>query len=172
MVADARVALAFASAAFYGRPSESVDVVGITGTNGKTTTAYLLDSICVAAGQRTGLIGTVETRIAGRALVQPAERPPNPPTCRRFSPRCGTRASTACAMEVSSHAIDLHRVDGMRFAVAAFTNLTQDHLDYHHTLEEYFSVKRRLFTDFDCEARVVNIDDPFGVGLANELGAD
>jgi UDP-N-acetylmuramoyl-L-alanyl-D-glutamate--2,6-diaminopimelate ligase len=74
-------------------------------------------------------------------------------------------------MEVSSHAIDLHRVDALRFSVGAFTNLTQDHLDFHHTVEDYFSVKKRLFTELDCEARVVNIDDPFGAGLADELGA-
>jgi len=169
VVDDARVALAFASAEFFGRPSESVDVVGITGTNGKTTTTYLVDSILRAAGMTTGLIGTVETRVAGQRRVSGRTTPESADVQRLFAEMRDIGVD-ACAMEVSSHAIDLHRVDAMRFAVAAFTNLTQDHLDFHHTIEEYFAVKRRLFTDLDCEARVVNIDDPFGLGIANELG--
>ncbi len=170
VVDDARVALAFASAEFYGRPSESVDIVGITGTNGKTTTAYLVDSIAMAAGNITGLVGTVETRVAGQRKAA-GRTTPESADVQALLAEMRDAGAAVCAMEVSSHAIDLHRVDGMRFAVAAFTNLTQDHLDFHHTIEEYYSVKKRLFTEFDCEARVVNIDDPFGMGIANELGA-
>jgi len=169
VVEDTRVALAYASAEFHGRPSESIDVVGITGTNGKTTTTYLLDTILRAAGHVTGIIGTVETRIAG--APQAASRTtPEAADIQTLFANMRDAGATACTVEVSSHAIELHRVDAVRFAVAAFTNLTQDHLDFHHTIEEYYSVKRRLFSDFDCEARVVNIDDPFGLGIANEFG--
>jgi len=169
VVDDTRIALAYASAEFYGRPSENLDVVGITGTNGKTTTTYLVDSIARAGGHSTGLMGTVETRVgdqrraAGRTTPEAAD-------VQALFAEMREAGATICAMEVSSHAIDLHRVDAVRFAVAAFTNLTQDHLDFHHTIEEYFSVKKRLFNELDCEARVVNVDDPFGVGIANEIG--
>jgi len=169
VVDDSRTALAFASAEFYGRPSEDVDVVGITGTNGKTTTAYLVDSIARAAGHVTGLVGTVETRVAGERRAS-GRTTPEAADVQELLAEMRDAGATVCAMEVSSHAIDLHRVDSTRFAVAAFTNLTQDHLDFHHTIEEYFSVKMRLFTELDCEARVVNVDDPFGLGIANEVG--
>ncbi|MHB9003088.1 MAG: UDP-N-acetylmuramoyl-L-alanyl-D-glutamate--2,6-diaminopimelate ligase [Coriobacteriia bacterium] len=168
LVPDSRVALAHASARFYGDPSGSIDVVGITGTNGKTTTVYLTDSILRTAGRTTGLVGTVETRVAGERL--PSERTtPESADLHALFARMRDAGVTAVSMEVSSHAIDLHRVDAVRFAVAAFTNLTQDHLDYHHTLEEYYAVKRRLFTGFDVGQRVVNIDDRLGAGLALEL---
>jgi UDP-N-acetylmuramoyl-L-alanyl-D-glutamate--2,6-diaminopimelate ligase len=168
VVDDARAALASASASLFQHPSRGMDVVGITGTNGKTTTTYLVDGILRAAGRRTGLIGTVETRIAGER--QPSARTtPESYDLQVLLARMRDAGVTGCAMEVSSHAIDLHRVDAMRFAVAAFTNLTQDHLDFHHTIEEYFSVKRRLFTEFDVGAFVVNVDDPFGVGIAAEV---
>ena len=167
-VADTRVALALASAAFYGFPSRDLDVIGITGTNGKTTTTYLLDAILRAAGRTTGVIGTVETRIAGQRTSASRTTPESSDLQALLADMREARVS-ALSMEVSSHAIDLHRVDGVQFAVAAFTNLTQDHLDYHHTLEEYFSVKRRLFTDFAVGARVINIDDPLGADMAAEL---
>ncbi len=170
VVDDSRVALAYAAGEFHDRPSEAIDVIGITGTNGKTTTTYLLDSILRAAGHLTGMIGTVETRVgderrsAGRTTPESAD-------VQALLAEMRDQGVSAVSMEVSSHAIDLHRVDALRFSVGAFTNLTQDHLDFHHTIEEYFSVKKRLFTDLDCEARVINIDDPFGMGLANEIGA-
>jgi UDP-N-acetylmuramoyl-L-alanyl-D-glutamate--2,6-diaminopimelate ligase len=168
LVSDSRVALALASAEFFGNPSKSMDLVGITGTNGKTTTTYLLDSIMRAAGRTTGIVGTVETRVAGETI--PASRTtPESSDLEALLARMRDAGVSAAALEVSSHAIDLHRVDGLRFAVVAFTNLTQDHLDYHKTLDEYFSVKRRLFMDFDVGARVVNIDDPTGARLAAEL---
>ena len=168
VVADTRVALALAAARFYGDPSSAVDVIGITGTNGKTTTTYILDAILRRAGRRTGVIGTVETRIGDERL--PASRTtPESSDLQALIARMRDQGVSALSMEVSSHAIDLHRVDGVRFAVAAFTNLTQDHLDYHHTLEEYLSVKRRLFTDFAVGVRVVNIDDPLGADIAHEI---
>ncbi len=170
VVPDTRRALALASARFYGEPSRSMDVVGITGTNGKTTTTYLLDSILRVAGRTTGIVGTVETRIAGQRLVS-ANTTPESADLQSLLARMRDTGVTGVSMEVSSHAIDLHRVDGVRFAVAAFTNLTQDHLDYHKTLEEYWTVKRRLFTDLEVAERVVNIDDPRGRDLADEVAA-
>ncbi len=168
VVGDTRVALAFAAARIYGFPSRHLGLVGVTGTNGKTTTTYILDSIMRAAGHVTGIIGTVETRVAGERI--PASRTtPESADLQGLFARMRESGVTGVSMEVSSHAIDLHRVDATRFSVAAFTNLTQDHLDYHHTLEEYWSVKRRLFTELDVAARVVNIDDPAGVELASSL---
>ncbi len=170
VVPDTRRALAVASARFHGEPSRALDLVGITGTNGKTTTTYLLDSILRAGGRITGLIGTVETRIAGKRL--PSSRTtPESADLQALLARMRDEGVSGVSMEVSSHAIDLHRVDGVHFAVAAFTNLTQDHLDYHNTLEEYWTVKRRLFTEMDVAERVVNIDDPRGLALAGEISS-
>jgi len=167
VVSDTRQALAFASARAYGNPTGRMDVVGITGTNGKTTTTYIMDSILRAAGHITGIIGTVETRVAGERLPS-ARTTPESADLQGLFAEMAERGVSAASIEVSSHAIDLHRVDGVRFAVAAFTNLTQDHLDYHHTIEEYFAVKRRLFSEMDVKHRVVNVDDEYGRLLAAE----
>jgi UDP-N-acetylmuramoyl-L-alanyl-D-glutamate--2,6-diaminopimelate ligase len=169
VVRSARAALARAAARVHGFPSRDLDVVGITGTNGKTTSAYLVDCILRADGRTTGLIGTVETRIAGERVAS-ARTTPESADLQALFARMRDAGVSGVAMEVSSHAIDLHRVDATRFAVAAFTNLSQDHLDYHHTLAEYWSVKRRLFTELDVGGRVVNIDDPAGRDLALERG--
>ena len=170
LVCDVRRALALGSARFYDHPSTELEVIGITGTNGKTTTTYLLESILRAAGRVPGLIGTVETRVAGERLPSSHTTPESADLQRLFR-NMKEAGVDSVAMEVSSHAIDLRRVDATRFAVAAFTNLTQDHLDFHHTLEEYWSVKRRLFTELDVGARVVNVDDPRGAELALETDA-
>jgi UDP-N-acetylmuramoyl-L-alanyl-D-glutamate--2,6-diaminopimelate ligase len=170
VVPDARAALALASAAFFGHPSGRMALVGVTGTNGKTTTAYIIDSILRAAGHTTGLIGTVETRIAG--VREPAARTtPESRDLQALLAHMVDEGVDAAVMEVSSHAIDLHRVDGVDFAVAAFTNLSQDHLDYHPSIEEYFSVKSRLFCEMPVGARVVNIDDAYGRRLVEQTGA-
>lgn len=170
VVGDVRVALANAAAEWYGRPSEHLEIVGITGTNGKTTTAYLVDGILRAAGRETGLIGTVETRVGGRHL--PASRTtPESADLQELLADMVSAGVSAAAMEVSSHAIDLHRVDAVHFAVAAFTNLSQDHLDYHRTMEEYWSVKRRLFTHGDVACAVINVDDAYGAPLAADVDA-
>ncbi len=153
----------------YGRPSDVIQVVGVTGTNGKTTTTYLVESILRAAGMKTGLVGTVETRI-GAESVASVRTTPESADLQRLLAEMRDADVDAVAMEVSSHAIDLRRVESIRFAVAAFTNLSQDHLDYHHSLEEYWSVKRRLFTELNVHERVVNIDDPYGRSMADELG--
>ncbi|MRS12511.1 MAG: UDP-N-acetylmuramoyl-L-alanyl-D-glutamate--2,6-diaminopimelate ligase [Actinobacteria bacterium] len=170
LVKDVRRALSTASARFYESPSASLDVVGITGTNGKTTTTYVLDSILRAAGRKTGLIGTVETRV-GAERIPSTHTTPESADLQALLARMRDQGVSGVSMEVSSHAIDLHRVDDVRFAVAAFTNLTQDHLDYHSTLEEYWGVKRRLFTAMSVAECVVNIDDSRGMQLASETGA-
>jgi UDP-N-acetylmuramoyl-L-alanyl-D-glutamate--2,6-diaminopimelate ligase len=168
IVDDARRALAMASSRFFGRPSDALRIAGITGTNGKTTTAFLLDAILRSAGCATGLIGTIETRIAG--VAEPASRTtPESRDLQELLARMVDAGVDAVSMEVSSHAIDLHRVDGIGFAVAAFTNLSQDHLDYHATLEEYFGVKARLLAGVSAGERVVNIDDEHGRRLADSM---
>jgi len=168
VVSSTRVALGYAAAEFWGRPSESMQVFGVTGTNGKTTTTYVLDSILRAAGHTTGIIGTVETRIGGQRV--PATRTtPESSEVQALLARMRDAGVTAVSMEVSSHAIDLHRVDAVVFAAVGFTNLTQDHLDYHHTLSEYAAVKKRLFTDFSASARVIDTDDEFGATMAEEF---
>jgi len=170
IVEDSRRALALASSRFFGRPSSTMSVVGITGTNGKTTTTYVLDSILRAAGFRTGLIGTIETRVAGAS--EPTSRTtPESRDLQETLSRMRDAGVTAVSMEVSSHAVDLHRVDGVEFAVAGFTNLSQDHLDYHATMEEYFSVKSRFMGCVPVERRVVDIDDAHGGLIADTLGA-
>jgi UDP-N-acetylmuramoyl-L-alanyl-D-glutamate--2,6-diaminopimelate ligase len=171
VVDDTRAALAHAADAYFGHPSSRLGVVGITGTNGKTTTTYLLDSIVRASGRRCAIIGTTGIGIEGRMLDSAHTTPESLDLQALFASMLAEGVDSV-AMEVSSHAIDLHRVDATRFAVAAFTNLTQDHLDYHGTLGEYFAVKRRLFTDFEVGVKVVNIDDPLGAQMASELGAD
>lgn len=168
VVPDTRIALAWAAASFYGDPSSRLAVIGITGTNGKTTTTYLVESIMRLHGHLTGVIGTVETRFGDQSL-EAARTTPESADLQALFRQMVDAGVDSVAMEVSSHAIDLHRVDAVEFAVAAFTNLTQDHLDYHHTIEEYFSVKKRLFTELAVGARVINIDDPLGAGLALEL---
>jgi UDP-N-acetylmuramoyl-L-alanyl-D-glutamate--2,6-diaminopimelate ligase len=171
LVVDGRIALAAASARFFGDPTRRLDVVGVTGTNGKTTTCYLIDSIARTHGRTTGLIGTVETRIGERREVAVRTTPESRDVQELFARMLRDGVGTV-SMEVSSHAIDLHRVHGVSFAVAAFTNLSQDHLDYHGTMEEYFAVKARLFTDMGARSRVVCVDDEAGVRLAAATGAE
>lgn len=169
VVPDSRVALAIAAAARWGDPGSEVAVFGITGTNGKTTTTYLLDSILREAGMRTGVIGTVETRIGDERI--PASRTtPESADLQELLASMRDAGVQACCMEVSSHAIDLHRVDGIDFAAVGFTNLTQDHLDYHRTIDEYFAVKKRLFTHHAARARVIDMDTDHGRLLAIEVG--
>jgi UDP-N-acetylmuramoyl-L-alanyl-D-glutamate--2,6-diaminopimelate ligase len=144
----------------YDEPSAALLVLGVTGTNGKTTTAYLLEAGLRAAGQVTGLLGTIETRVAGER-VPSVRTTPEAPELQAALAAMRERGVTAVAAEVSSHALALGRVDGTRFAAGAFTNLSQDHLDFHGDLESYFAAKALLF-DGRCEHEVVNIDDPWG----------
>jgi len=166
IVPDSRAAMAPLAARFFGDPTASLRVVGITGTNGKTTTAFLVRTILETAGVRCGLLGTVEQRIGG--VAEPVERTtPEAIDLQRAFRRMVDAGDRACAMEVSSHALALRRADGVRFAAAAFTNLSQDHLDFHGTMDAYFAAKARLF-DGRCP-RAVNTDDPFGAQLPHEL---
>ncbi len=159
-VPDSRVALAAIAAAFYGHPSRKLMLLGITGTNGKTTTSYLARSIIEAAGLSCGLIGTIDYRIGGRVIPAPNTTPESLDLQRLLAEMAGQGAG-ACVMEVSSHALALGRTAGCAFRAAAFTNLTQDHLDFHGSMEAYFAAKLRLFTGLGPgSAAVVNIDDP------------
>lgn len=161
-VADARSAMAILAAEFYGRPSHAMRVVGITGTNGKTTTAYLLRAVFEAAGVKCGLLGTVTYSVGDEEL--PALRTtPEAPDVQRMFRRMVDSGCGACVMEVSSHALALRRVDETRFAAGIFTNLTRDHLDYHGDMESYFAAKKRLFEMLPPNAAaVLNMDDPRG----------
>ena len=144
LVESSRVAMALAADAVYGHPSRLLQMVGVTGTNGKTTTAYLIHAVLDAAGLRPGLLGTVEQRVGG--VVEPVERTtPESVDLQRTLRRMVDAGDRSCVMEVSSHALALERVAGVQFAAAAFTNLTQDHLDFHADMEDYFQSKARLF---------------------------
>src|SRR5258705_6189367 len=142
VVANARLALAHLAAEFFGHPSEQMKVVGITGTNGKTTTSYITQAIFEAAGTRCGLMGTVTYRIGDREI--PATRTtPEAPEVHGFMRQMVDAGCGACVMEVSSHALAMHPVDGIRFAAGVFTNLTRDHLDFHQDIESYFAAPPR-----------------------------
>ena len=165
-VPNARAALAELAAAFYGHPSEALALVGITGTNGKTTTSYVLASIFEAVGIKCGRIGTIGYRVGARELDAPRTTPEAPELQQMLRDMlkegCG-----ACVMEVSSHALALRRVDDLRFAAGIFTNLTRDHLDFHGDMESYFAAKRRLFEILpDGAVGVINVDDRRGPDLA------
>jgi len=165
VVPDARRALAVLSSAFFGAPSHELLVVGITGTNGKTTTSYLLCSVFDRAGMPCGRIGTVSYRVAGEERPAP-HTTPEASDLQRLLREMVQRGCGACAMEVSSHALAQRRVDETRFAAAVFTNLTRDHLDFHRDMEDYFEAKRRLFEMLPAgAASVVNLDDPRGASL-------
>lgn len=164
-VPSVREAMGPVSAAFFGYPSDRFSLVGVTGTNGKTTTTYLLESIFRAAGLRPGLIGTTGVRVD--AVSVPFERTtPEAPDLQRLLHGMAEDGIGAAAMEVSSHGLDQHRVDGSRYRCAIFTNLSQDHLDYHGTMEAYFSAKARLFTKELSDVAVINADTPEGRRLA------
>lgn len=165
-VSNARRALAELAALHAGRPSEQMTLVGVTGTNGKTTTTYLLAAIYEAAGIACGRIGTVTTKIGNEE--RDAERTtPEAPDVQRLLREMVDRGLGACAMEVSSHALSQHRVDDLRFAAGVFSNLTRDHLDFHGDMERYFAAKRRLFEMLpDGAPAVINLDDPRGAELA------
>jgi UDP-N-acetylmuramoyl-L-alanyl-D-glutamate--2,6-diaminopimelate ligase len=158
-----RQTLALTARNFYGKPDSRLAITGITGTNGKTTTAYLIDSILRAAGKTTAMIGTIEYHVAGRVLPAVNTTPESLDLMRLFSD-LEQAGGTHVTMEVSSHALDLGRVYGIDFHTAVFTNLTRDHLDYHHTMEAYFAAKQALFTGaggLPPKVAVLNRDDPY-----------
>jgi UDP-N-acetylmuramoyl-L-alanyl-D-glutamate--2,6-diaminopimelate ligase len=168
VVPHGRRALARVSANFYKRPAERIAVIGITGTNGKSTTAFLIESILTAAQRKSALIGTIEYHVAGKVLPAPHTTPEALDLARILNAALGDGASDA-VMEVSSHALAQERVFGVPFDVAVFTNLTRDHLDYHKTMDEYFAAKRVLFEGCGTDAprvAVTNLDDEYGAKLA------
>jgi UDP-N-acetylmuramoyl-L-alanyl-D-glutamate--2,6-diaminopimelate ligase len=164
--ADTRIALAELSAIRCGHPSDQLTLVGVTGTNGKTTTTYLLASVFDAAGLPCGRIGTVTFKV-GDQERDASHTTPEASEVQRLLREMVDRGCKACAIEVSSHALVLHRVDFVRFAAAIFTNLTRDHLDFHRDMTRYFEAKQRLFQALPAGApAIVNVDDPRGVELA------
>ncbi len=168
LVASARAAMGPIAARFFGDPTFELRVVGVTGTNGKTTTAYLVKALLETAGEQCGLLGTVKSVVGGadRAVIRTTAEAIDLQGDFRAMLAGGDRA---CAMEVSSHALELGRTDAIHFAAAIFTNLTQDHLDFHDTMEDYFQAKRRLFVTHAPGVSVVNVGDPYGRRLADEL---
>jgi UDP-N-acetylmuramoyl-L-alanyl-D-glutamate--2,6-diaminopimelate ligase len=165
LVADTRAALGPLSSVTHDDPSHTVDVVGVTGTNGKTTVTHYLESIANDSGLRTGLIGTIHNRIGDETLPGGLTTP-EASEFQRLLARMRDEGVSLAAVEVSSHALELGRVRGTRFAVAAFTNISQDHLDFHGDMSSYRAAKQRLFTDYEVGTAVVNVDDPVGVDIA------
>jgi UDP-N-acetylmuramoyl-L-alanyl-D-glutamate--2,6-diaminopimelate ligase len=163
---DTRLAMAMLSDRFHGHPSGRLKLIGVTGTNGKTTTAHLVEAAASLSGMTSGLIGTVVYRVAGREL--PVGRTtPESADLQEILAAMADEGCEVASMEVSSHALALRRVDGCDFEVAVFTNLSQDHLDFHSDMEDYYLAKERLFTSasqggLDARAAVVNIEDPYG----------
>jgi UDP-N-acetylmuramoyl-L-alanyl-D-glutamate--2,6-diaminopimelate ligase len=176
LVEDARAAMAPIAAAFNGDPTSELTVVGITGTNGKTTTAFLVRHVLESTGMRCGLLGTVR-RVVGGQVEQVERTTPEAIDLQRTFTRMLESGDEACAMEVSSHALVLHRADAIHFAVKVFTNLSQDHLDFHADMEDYFAAKRLLFAgeggapmiELEGGISVLNVDDAYGRRLAAEL---
>jgi UDP-N-acetylmuramoyl-L-alanyl-D-glutamate--2,6-diaminopimelate ligase len=171
VVADARGAMAPAAVAFFGDPTAELQVAGITGTNGKTTTAFLLRHILERAGRQTGQLGTVK-RVIGGISSEVERTTPEAVDLQRTFREMLDAGDRACVMEVSSHALSLRRADGTRFAAAAFTNLTRDHLDFHADMDDYFAAKALLFagTPEPPPAAIVNVDDAYGARLAASMG--
>src|SRR5579862_8782891 len=168
VVSDSRAAMAPAADVFFGEPSRELEVVGVTGTSGKTTTTFLLFAILAAAGRRPGMLGTVEARVGGERRGVERTTPEAIDLQRTFREMLDA-GDRSCAMEASSHASELHRLDCVRFAVLVFTNLSQDHLDFHGDMESYFQAKRRLFLGKPRPRAVINVGDAYGKRLAAEL---
>ncbi|HEV7862784.1 MAG TPA: UDP-N-acetylmuramyl-tripeptide synthetase, partial [Acidimicrobiia bacterium] len=169
-VASVRAAMGPVAAAAWGDPSRQLAVLGVTGTNGKTTTTWLLEAIARAAGLRAGVIGTIGARIDGVPL--PGERTtPEATELQALLARMVGAGVSLAAVEVSSHALVMHRVDGTRFAAACFTNLSHDHLDFHAGLDDYFEAKALLFDPARTEAAAANLDDPHGAEIARRADA-
>lgn len=171
-VSDSRKALAVLADHFFGNPSSRLTIIGITGTNGKTTTAYLVENILLAAGFHVGVIGTVNYRYKGKVFENPVTTPESL-DLQRILAEMISEGVTHVVLEVSSHAIDLSRIEGCRLDIGVFTNLTQDHLDYHGNMDRYWACKKRLFTEYlgiEKEAlAVINTDNPQGLELVSDL---
>jgi UDP-N-acetylmuramoyl-L-alanyl-D-glutamate--2,6-diaminopimelate ligase len=171
VVDDVRAVMGDVAAAVYGNPSSAMTMLGITGTNGKTTTAYMVGDVLQRAGRRVGLIGTIETRI-GDEVLPSVRTTPEATDLHALLGVMREQGTDAVVMEVSSHALVMGRVDGVRFDVAGFTNLSQDHLDFHGDMEHYFEAKASLFTARRARRGVVCIDDQWGKRLAEEASVE
>lgn len=165
IVEDTRMALGTLASVVHGEPSTAMKVIGITGTNGKTTVAHYLSSIGAKAGVKTGVVGTIHTKLDGET-IEAVRTTPEASDFQRLLAEMRDKGAELVAVEVSSHGLTLGRVRATRFAVAVFTNLSQDHLDFHGDMETYYRAKRSLFEDYDVEMAVVNIDDPSGRAIA------
>lgn len=171
VVPDTRKALARMAANYYGHPSRRLRLIGVTGTNGKTTTTHLIKSILEAGGETVGLIGTIEYRIGGE-VIPATHTTPESLELNELLARMVERGCTAAVMEVSSHSLALSRVDGLEFRVGVFTNLTQDHLDFHGTMEAYYRAKKLLFDGLPADASAVtNADDTRGKEIVRDTSA-
>ena len=168
VVEDARESMAIAADAFFGEPTRELEVAGVTGTNGKTTTTFLLRSVLAAAGRSPGLVGTVDWVVGGEVRPAPHTTPEAIDLQRLFREMLAA-GDRSVAVEASSHGSTLHRLDRVRFDALVFTNLSQDHLDLHGTMEEYYQAKRRLFTGAAPPPAAVNVGDEHGRRLALEL---
>lgn len=171
VVPSTRVAMAPAARAVFGAPDESLMIAGVTGTNGKTTVTHLLESILRRSGVKTGVIGTLGARIDSDSIPI-ARTTPEATDLQRLLATMRDAGCTIVLMEVSSHAIELHRSDAITFSVVGFTNLSQDHLDFHGDMEAYFEVKKRIFDPSVTRSAVVNVDDSWGAALASGIEVD
>ncbi len=156
------------SSIFYGEPSKKLNLIGITGTNGKTSTTYMIKSIFEACHKKTGIIGTMGTIIDGMVLDNINTTPPESSLIQRYLKKMVDKGIQYCVMEVSSHSLDLKRVEYMDFQVGIFTNLTEDHLDYHKDMENYYKSKLKLF-NMTSGCNIINIDDEYGHRIINDL---
>ena len=174
VVADPRVAMGELAARIYGYPARRLTTFGVTGTNGKTSTVFLLEAALAALGRRVATIGTIGFRLGGQRVesARGTVTTPDAPDLQAMLARLAEQGADTAAMEVSSHALALHRVDGIMFDVVGFTMFGQDHLDYHATLEDYFAAKARLFTGDLARVAVINADDPWGRRLMEQVRAD
>lgn len=171
VVNDSRKALALLSSVFYDFPSQKMKLIGVTGTNGKTTTTHLIKSILESAGLKTGLIGTINY-VLGDEVISAVQTTPESLEINKFLSKMNSKGISACVMEVSSHALALDRVYGLDFDVGIFTNLTQDHLDFHHAFDAYFQAKKILFDSLKGSAYAIyNIDDPYGSKIVADTKA-
>ena len=171
VVKNSRKALASLSADFFGHPSRELDIVGITGTNGKTTIAYILESILQSAGRKTGVIGTINYRFGRKVKPAMQTTPESLDLQKMFRDMADVKIDN-CILEVSSHSLTLDRVYKTDFSVGVFTNLTQDHLDFHHTEEDYFKAKEKLFLEYNLKKAVINVDDPYGKMISKKTSAE
>lgn len=168
VVEDARKALGLSAHHFFGKPSEKLKVVGVTGTNGKTTTTHLIETILNTAGRDAGLVGTIYYRFKDKVLGE-GRTTPDPILWHKTLKEFLNLGAKYAVAEVSSHALDQYRVYPTKFRAVVFTNLSQDHLDYHGTMENYYESKKRLFTEYESDLKIINADDSYGRRLASEV---